>query len=780
MKIDEIHIYGFGKFKDYKLSFADDFNLIYGENENGKTTIAEFIKMMFYGSRPRITDIFKNPRTKYRPLDGTAMAGSITFLHEGTRYRLEREFRNSNATDKITLYNLDLGNTAALSGKDDIGAKFFGLNFGAFEKSVFVDNSVSFSNDSEADGDINSRLSNMSNTGDEDISYETVVKRITAAMEEIKTKTGRGGTLIKLDAALNALDEETAIQKNRAIKRDELESVIEEKSLVCDKLAKEKHACFEKLKAAEKLEIKTKLEEFINVATDYEKIESSITLPNGKVADKQFCDNLTEIIKKAEKASEKCDALSIEIDRITNDVAVLEQAAASNESADTLKAKLNEINDGTISLEHKKDALELDIMRQKEKIAGAKSTLNLPLVIIGAIILAISVVGGILVSPYIFVGAALGIILMILSFILKRKPNTNHYQSELALLKKELENTESEINTAKQKAQEFNLQITQLTVKAATDESLINEKKTQIIERRTALLESQNESANILKQMLETASLLRSVPDINGAKILVRETREKLEELGRLQIAAEYAAKGTNCKNLADAKAKLATISDTENGHFAPLDEIRDELKQITEEHATALRELASLKAEARASFSGLRVPAELEKEKRELCEQKNEQSDYYDDLSLALEGLTTAFVEIRRSFSGVLEKRALELLSGITNGKYNEINVSKSFDITVADRDSFGSHGLEYLSKGAMHQAYFSLRLALSELMGKDVGGLPIILDDAFSQYDDKRLLKALEFIKQYSETAQVIFFTCHNDCKRIAENIGAQVINL
>lgn len=780
MKISEIHIYGFGKFKDYKLNFTDNFNLIYGENENGKTTIAEFIKMMFYGSRPRITDVFKNPRTKYRPLDNSTMAGSITFSHSGTRYRLEREFRNSNATDKIALYNLDLGESTALSGKDDIGAMFFGLNFGAFEKSVFVANSVTFGNDAEADGAINSRLSNMNTTGDEDISYETVVKRITAAMEEIKTKTGRGGALVKLDAALNALDAEAAIQKNRAIQRDELEAEIEAKTLVCDELANKKRACFEKLKTAEKLEIKTKLEEFIKVATDYEKIEKTLTLTDGKIADKQFCDNLSAIILKAEKIAERCEALSLEVDRITDEAAVLEQASASNNSTGTLNTKLNEINDVTNSLERKKDTLELDIMRQSEKIASAKSTVNLPLIIIGAIISVLSAIGGILISPYVLAGAILGLLLIILSLVLKTKPNTAEYQSELALLKKQLENTENEINSAKQKAQELTLKITELTVRAATGESLIGEKRAQIIERRTALLEAQNESANILKQMLEAAGLLRPVSDINGAKMLLRETDEKLEELGRLQIAAEYAAKGTNCKNLTEAKAKLATIADTENGDFAPLDVIRDELKQITEEHANCSRELASLKAEARASFSGLRVPAELEREKRELCEQKNEQSEYYEDLSLALEGLTAAFGEVRRSFSGVLENRALELLSGITNGKYNAINVSKSFDITVTDCDNFGSHGLEYLSKGAMHQAYFSLRLALSELMGKDAGGLPVILDDAFSQYDDKRLKNALEFLKQYSKTAQVIFFTCHNDCKAAAETVGAQVISL
>ena len=780
MRIDEIHIYGFGKFKDYKLNFADGFNLIYGENENGKTTIAEFIKMMFYGSRPRITDVFKNPRTKYRPLDGGTMAGSITFFHQGTRYRLEREFRNSNATDKITLYNLDLGDSTTLSGKDDIGAMFFGLNFGAFEKSVFIGNSVYFGADAEADGDINSRLSNMTNSGDEDISYEAVVKRITAAMEEIKTKTGRGGALVRLNAALDELNEDFAAQKELIKKKDELEAEIEKKTLLCDEISAKKRECFERLKAAEKFEIKTKLEEFIKVATDYEKKEKSVTLTNGNIADKQFCDDLALIIAKAEKIAEKCDTLSGEIARLTDEVAVLEESAANTKTAQELNRELNEINEQCENHERQKDKLELDILLINEKITASKPKINIPLIVIGAVLCIVSAFVGALLSPIVFAGAALGVILVVLAFILKIKPNTEEFKNQAILLNKQLENINNELSVLRQKGENLKLKINDMAVKAATGESIITEKRAQIISRRTELLEAQNESAATASKMISLCCTLKPVSNIAEAKALLSGTCELLEELGRLRVAAEYAAKGTNCKNLAEATEKLALIVSSDNAPTATLEEIRQELKEITDEHAAASKELAVLKAEARSSFSGLKVPAELEREKRELLEQINEQNEYFDDLSLALEGLTAAFGEVRRSFSGVLETRALELLSGITNGKYNAINVSKNFDITVADRDNFGSHGLEYLSKGAMHQAYFSLRLALSELMGKDSGGLPVILDDAFSQYDDTRLLKALEFLKQYSNTAQVIFFTCHNDCKQTAKNAGAEIINL
>ena len=419
-------------------------------------------------------------------------------------------------------------------------------------------------------------------------------------------------------------------------------------------------------------------------------------------------------------------------------------------------------------------------LRLNEKINIAKPKLNLPLLIIGCILILGGAAGGVALSPIVFSAAAAGLVLILLSFVFKIKPDIAAVKSELNILEKQLENKLKDIENQSGKIQATTLKINELTVKAETGKSLLEDKKKQIIEKRTELLELQNQYAEAKAAVLSFTGALRNVSDISSAKQILTDTEEKLEELARLQVAAEYAAKGTNCKNLLEAKEKLSFISVGDDTPEGTLDTLREELKQITEDVSNVSREVAALKAEAKAAFSGLRVPAEIERERNELLENIAEQNEYYDDLSLALEGLTAAFGEIRRSFSGVLENRALNLLSGITNGKYDSINVSKNFDITVSDKDNFGSHGLEYLSKGAIHQAYFSLRLALSELMGKEAGGLPIILDDAFSQYDDTRLIKALEFLGGYAADEQVIFFTCHNDCKNAAQDIGANIINL
>ena len=65
MKIKSIYISAFGGLKDKRLDFSDGFNIIYGDNENGKSTVMAFIKMMFYGTERGSAQLSKNPRKKY-------------------------------------------------------------------------------------------------------------------------------------------------------------------------------------------------------------------------------------------------------------------------------------------------------------------------------------------------------------------------------------------------------------------------------------------------------------------------------------------------------------------------------------------------------------------------------------------------------------------------------------------------------------------------------------------------------------------------------------------
>lgn len=105
-----------------------------------------------------------------------------------------------------------------------------------------------------------------------------------------------------------------------------------------------------------------------------------------------------------------------------------------------------------------------------------------------------------------------------------------------------------------------------------------------------------------------------------------------------------------------------------------------------------------------------------------------------------------------------------------ITNGKYDTINIDEELNIEVQTK-----HGkivpIGKLSKGTIEQMYMSLRLAAAEIIFEE-DRKPILLDDAFVMYDNKRMANTLKFMAENLE--QVIVFSCHTREKVMADKLG------
>ena len=161
-------------------------------------------------------------------------------------------------------------------------------------------------------------------------------------------------------------------------------------------------------------------------------------------------------------------------------------------------------------------------------------------------------------------------------------------------------------------------------------------------------------------------------------------------------------------------------------------------------------------------------------KEKNDLL---TAQKEFCDSADIALRVLTESFAELRQSYGSQLEKKAAEIFARLTDGKYSGMTVSKSFSINVSLRENPISREAEYLSNGTFDQAYLSLRLALSSVLGED---LPLFLDDTLTQYDDIRAQATLRFLKDYSKAGQLVMFTCHKSIFDSAQNLDCTVTKL
>lgn len=105
MKLISCHIENFGKISGRDLSFGGGLTAFCEENGYGKTTLAAFLKAMFYGMEPSRRNGRFNDRTHYYPFDGGRFGGNVVFLCKGKEYRIERFFdETSDTRDELTVY----------------------------------------------------------------------------------------------------------------------------------------------------------------------------------------------------------------------------------------------------------------------------------------------------------------------------------------------------------------------------------------------------------------------------------------------------------------------------------------------------------------------------------------------------------------------------------------------------------------------------------------------------------------------------------------------------
>ena len=147
--------------------------------------------------------------------------------------------------------------------------------------------------------------------------------------------------------------------------------------------------------------------------------------------------------------------------------------------------------------------------------------------------------------------------------------------------------------------------------------------------------------------------------------------------------------------------------------------------------------------------------------------------------LDIAIYNLKESYEEVQKSYAPTINQEVGELLRKITGNKYHEVKVSEEYSLTLRDNKMNTLFNGDFLSSGTYDQAYLALRIAMIMLIfpGKE---LPIILDDAFVQYDDERLKNTLNVLEEVSKKKQVIIFTCQKREVDYLRNRNINIINL
>lgn len=239
-----------------------------------------------------------------------------------------------------------------------------------------------------------------------------------------------------------------------------------------------------------------------------------------------------------------------------------------------------------------------------------------------------------------------------------------------------------------------------------------------------------------------------------GVRSYVKERREEERSDDGRAAGAENTRKGEREEEADDSR----DIPQEENGN-SELDRLRWEMDRIRSEWKEKQVRRDNLKEQADEIEPGA-------EEKRLEFRKKA--------LQLAEEKMKGAAESLGRQTSGRLNRRASEIFSELTGGRYRGVSVGEKMEITVWDGER--NIRADRLSRGTLEQIYFSVRMAAAELLLEEP--MPVLLDDTFAFYDEKRLESVLKWLS--SQKRQVIIFTCHKREQEILDKVSRNSVSI
>lgn len=175
MKLIRCHIENFGKLSDFTYEFTEGCNIICEENGWGKSTLAAFLRVMFFGFRNEgKRDPIENERKRYTPWQKGVYGGELQFENEGKRYSVRRTFGSKAAEDEFQLTDL-LTHLPSEDFTEKLGEELFQIDAGSFERTTFLSQNdcETFVTDS-----INAKIGNLAENTDDINNFETADKRL--------------------------------------------------------------------------------------------------------------------------------------------------------------------------------------------------------------------------------------------------------------------------------------------------------------------------------------------------------------------------------------------------------------------------------------------------------------------------------------------------------------------------------------------------------------------------------------------------------------------------
>lgn len=241
MRLLRARIENFGKISDATFDFSEHCQIFCEDNGWGKSTLAAFLCVMFYGfDGEKKRDGLANERKRYEPWQKGIYGGSITFIADGKTYVLSRIFGKKEAQDEFNLRAADTN----LESKDysvNIGEELFQIDRASFCRTIFLSQHDCETYATDA---VNAKIGNLINHTDDVNNFASAYTRLKDVTNSMRPNHKKG--------SLKQLKEDIASLENQVRNEEILAKRMEETTLLRKEQVEKWKRCQEEIILMEK------------------------------------------------------------------------------------------------------------------------------------------------------------------------------------------------------------------------------------------------------------------------------------------------------------------------------------------------------------------------------------------------------------------------------------------------------------------------------------------------------------------------------------------------
>ena len=707
----------FGRLQGQSLELKDGLNIIEAPNETGKSTWCAFLLSMLYGinSREREKAGFIPDKIRYAPWAGTAMSGRLDCRDGEQDLTITRSTRRQTAPmgEFQAVYSGTGDSVPDLTGAT-CGETLLGVTKEVYERSAFIRQAGL---PIHQDAGLERRIASLITTGEEGVSYSEAAEVLKKQLN--RRRHNKTGQIPALEAELQEIEQQLT-------EADRYAHQLTEANRQSEALSVREAALKAELTQHDRWEAVLRWKAIAEAQQEARRAEQTAAALRQRLTEDHIPEN--ETIGRLRGA-----IVNLETTRRN-----LEKARGEKDEAAKTLLRAEAAQNESPFVGHSPESARKAV----DAVPAIRPALWwLPILTLAAgagIAYAVTRGNPIWITALAAaLGLAAGLLVLFLRTSGDRKKRSSYLNSFGA---DSADALEAALDTYMNLHERVETAQAELDRKSAEADTLYN-----------------MYSSNQQGILLEIRRFAPSAFDVSTADQLLRECAV------RRKTAAEAEAESQKAQMRLDVLAQHAPQE--------PADPEASEPQRSREEVSAELAQVQAGLSAARSTadrlsgqLSAMGDPVVLESAAQQLRAQHSTLEGECAAIRMAMDALESANTTLQNRFSPELGRRAAEIFSELTEGKYKGVVLDRSFHLSAEPAGDVLYRDAALLSAGTADQLYLATRLAICDLVLPEEKQVPIILDDALANFDDERAAAALRWLKKESKRRQILLFTCHS----------------